>query len=307
MARWVLVLVIAGCTTQQERRDACFSGFAHDTSFGDEIELTITGNPGSAMEPRLSPDERFLFFNDKPGSDDAMQLHVATRADAGVYSYVGPLQGANVDGFLDGVPAIDASNRFYFVSLRVYGQTQRTIFSARFDPSGPRLTDVTAIDEAISEKTPGVVDMDIDVSNDGTLLVVSRAEFAPGSTGPSKSRLELFAVDGGVPFVSPSVAAWASRINEATRCRQYAAHLSNDGLELFYTVLPLGSVEPEEFRLAVSKRPSVTEPFGPGALLDSISGLLLEGPSLSLDGKRLTYHRFNQATGRWGVYQSKRQ
>ena len=77
MARWVLVLVIAGCTTQQERRDACFSGFAHDTSFGDEIELTITGNPGSAMEPRLSPDERFLFFNDKPGSDDAMQLHVA--------------------------------------------------------------------------------------------------------------------------------------------------------------------------------------------------------------------------------------
>lgn len=32
-----------------------------------------------------------------------MQLHVATRVDAGVYSYVGPLEGANVDGFLDGV------------------------------------------------------------------------------------------------------------------------------------------------------------------------------------------------------------
>ena len=117
MARWALVLLVAGCTTPQERRDACFSGFGHDTTFGDEVELIINGNPGSAMEPRLTPDERFLFWNDKPASDDAMQLHVATRVDAGVYSYVGPLQGANVDGFLDGVPAIDASNRFFFVSL----------------------------------------------------------------------------------------------------------------------------------------------------------------------------------------------
>ncbi|MER2566363.1 MAG: hypothetical protein ABTQ32_36915 [Myxococcaceae bacterium] len=306
MARWALVALLAGCSTPQERRDACFSGFGHDTSFSGEVELTITGNPGSAMEPRLSPDERFLFWNDKPASDDAMQLHVATRVDAGVYSYVGPLEGANVDGFLDGVPAIDSSNRFFFVSLRTYGQNMRTIYSARFDPSGPRLTDVTPIDDAISEKKAGVVDIDIDVSNDGTVLIVSRAEFAPGSTGPSKSRLEIFGVDAGVPFVSPALAAWPSRINESTTCRQYAAHLSSDGLELFSTVLPLGAVEPADFRLAVSRRSSVTEPFGPGATLDSISGLLLEGPNLSLDGKRLTYHRFNQTTGRWGLYQSRR-
>src|SRR5438309_11063163 len=98
----------------------------------------------------------------------------------------------------------------------------------------------------------GILDMDQDVSWDGTQMVVSRAHFSGGPL-PDASRLVLFGVSSRIAFSIPGGESLLSKVN-LSACRVYAGSLSRDGNELYYTLIPASAQSPSDFRIAVSKR-----------------------------------------------------
>jgi hypothetical protein len=255
--------------------------------WGAEELIEIDGYSGNAMEPKVSADEQFLFFNNKTADDTEMDIHYAVRTGPARYEYKGPLPGVNVSGALDGVPAIDDAGHFYFVSLRSYGSDGVTVYGGTFDGTGSVLAVGERGQNLVSTRS-GELIMDVDVTADGKFLVLSRAVFA-GGAAPASSDLDL-AVDLGSGFVpAPQAAALLGAVNTPDQL-EYAGTLSRDGLELYFTRAAPSSADGGA-RIMVSKRAGPDENFGPPALISGISGTMTEAPSLSSDGKRLYFHK----------------
>lgn len=308
-------LTIVSCTASNQEAGTpsslgCWDQRETNSEFQNEESISIVGYSGSAMEPRLAHDQVVLFFNDKPASGDTnMQIHYAIRQSATVYNYIGEVNGANASGSLDGVPAIDSSGRFHFVSLRNYSTTGKTLFTGTVNVLGPSSLEVQntqSSDGAILAGGSSVVDMDLDVSWDGALAIVSRATFT-GAAYPSASFLKLFDVSNGLLAERSDSASILANVNQSG-CTVYAASMSPDKLELFYTQFPSQNVVGEEFGVLVSKRATTSEPFGRGKVLSGLKGSYVEGPSVSGNdgGKTLFFHRFDSAQGKFRIYKRTR-
>lgn len=310
------ILLALSCTTpggifsSESSNSDCTQNLASNDEWSNEVEIQIDGYSANAMEPKISADESVLYWNDKPASDDEMNLHYAIRQSPGRYLYRGTLSGTVAPKHLDGVPALDTRGNFYFVSTRSYSANFQTLYTGKvekLDSGHQRITNVVAADQGVSAKKLGTVDMDIDVSWDGTLLIVSRAIFS-GRPFPDASQLQLFKVSNGTAALHSEATAWLQNVNRP-ECRVYAGTLSGDKKELYYTILPAGSrLRPDDFRILVSKRESLKEAFGPGAIISGIKGEFIEGPSLTLadGGKSLYYHRREPKSERFKIYKVSR-
>lgn len=319
LASVVVSVVFINCATPKVETEAvvttpdCLSLLGTNNEWSGETEIVITGYTGNAMEPRVSADQITLFFNNKTSTDTEMNVHYALRTSANTYLYKGTLTGTVDPAVLDGVPAVDSAGRFYFVSTRTYGTNYGTLFGGQAAVvAGPALEiqNVASADASVTLNTPGKLDMDIDVSWDGTLAVASNADFTGGLAYPDTSKLALYDVNTTNRTFSHSAnsSAWLANVNLA-QCRVYAGSFSNDMLELYYTVFPTGSTfAPTDFKIVVSKRASTAEPFGTGQIISAISGELAEGPSISLDdgGKSLFYHRKDPVSGNFKIYKVSR-
>lgn len=284
---------------------SCLSGLATNTEFTGETEITVSGYTGNAMEPRISHDQVVLFFNDKPASDADMNVHYAIRQSATVYNYIGTVPGTVASGYLDGVPAIDSSGNFYFISTRDYPTNSQTVFSgvlAVLGPSSLQVNSVAAADTAVKLSVTGALDMDLDVSWDGTLAVVSRAIFG-GRSYPDSSRLELFDVSSRALQTRSDGQSVFANVNRAG-CAVYAGALSSDKKEVFYSLFPTGAPTAADFRVMIAKRNSTTEAFAAGEVISAVTKNLAEGPSLTIDdgGKTLYYHRFDPVSSSFKIY-----
>jgi hypothetical protein len=100
--------------------------------YGRPEPVTISGYAGSAMEPFLSPDGKYLFFNNENDPKVNTNLHFAERTGQLTFRYLGELPGANSPA-LDAVPSIDTAGHFYFTTLREYGRTMNSIYTGDFD------------------------------------------------------------------------------------------------------------------------------------------------------------------------------
>jgi hypothetical protein len=92
---------------------------ADPTAFTTPTPITINGYAGSAMEPFISLDGQFLFFND---SANNKQIYYASRVDDVTFNFVG-LVGGNVNiggSTTQQTASMDSSNNFYFTSNRSY-------------------------------------------------------------------------------------------------------------------------------------------------------------------------------------------
>ena len=313
LASVVVAVVFVNCATPKVETavttPGCLSLHGTNTEWSGETEIVIIGYTGNAMEPRVSSDQITLFFNNKTSSDTEMNIHYALRTAPNTYLYKGTLTGTVSPSVLDGVPAVDSAGRFYFVSTRTYGTNYGTLFSGQAAVvAGPALEiqNVASADASVTLNTPGKLDMDIDVSWDGTLAVASNADFTGGLAYPDTSKLAIYTVNTTNRTFSPNSnsTAWLANVN-LSQCRVYAGNLSNDLLELYFTVFPSGtSFTASDFKIAVSKRSSTAVPFGTGAIISAISGDLAEGPSISMDdgGKSLFYHRKDAVSGNFKIY-----
>jgi len=284
---------------------SCLERFGINSEWSNETEVTINGYSANAMEPKISYDQAVLFWNDKPASDDQMNIHYAFK-ESGQYQYKGTLTGTVNNSALDGVPAIDNVGNFYFVSLRNYTATYASIFGGLVNVTGPGTLEINSVaraDTNTSSNTNGIVDMDIDVSWDGQQMIVSRASFS-GATYPDTSRLEIFNINSRQTSTRSDSSSLLSSVN-LDNCRVYAGSLSRDNLELYFTVMPSGAVPSgDKFKIAVAKRTSTSQAFTNPQIISAISGNYPEGPSPTFDdfSKTLFYHRFDSVSGKFKIY-----
>ena len=262
---------------------SCAGASAEIGVFGDARPVAIHGYSGEAMEPFITPDGQYLLFNTSNLAPSIPALQIAGRIDDQTFEYQGQLQGegVNEEGVLSGTPTMDRAGELYFVSPRSYPQTLSTIYTGQF--AAGLLSGVQLV-SSISGGTPGTVDFDVGVSPDGASLYVSVGQFGPGG-GPSSAGLVLFdRVAGG--FLRDPRSSEILRSVNAAGMLTYAAAISPDGLELFFTRASPTAGSPAVYR---SGRTSSTRPFGAAQRIAAITGFA-EVPSISTDGTTLYFH-----------------
>lgn len=250
---------------------------------------SIEGYDGSAMEPFISPDGRYLFFNNENDPRVNTNLHFAERTGTHSFRYLGELPGVNSEA-LDAVASLDEAGHFYFTTLREYERTMKSIYTGDFDGKG--VTNVRPAPGDISPKAPGTINMDASISPDGQTLYISRAVFSPGAPAPKKSDLIVARRNDGAFRIDPDSDRIMKNVN--TDALEYAPSISADGRELYFTRASqrvAGSEAPgARLRIMVATRTSVSEPFGEARALTALTGFV-EAPTIPLDGKEMFFHK----------------
>jgi hypothetical protein len=251
---------------------------ATSDSFQNPQRITIEGYNGDVMEPFLSRDGKYLFFNNLNEPSVNTNLHWAERVDDLHFKYRGELQGVNTPA-LEGVPSMDRNGNFYFVSNRSYDLTASTLYRGKFSNG---VINAAELVPGVSLAKPGIVNFDAEISADGNTLYFVESEFS--FSGQPKNARILFARREADNFVrDPASAAIMQAIN--TDGLNYAPATSASECELFFT-----RAGPQGPAIYMSVRSDTTKPFQTPLRLAAITGFV-EGPTLSPDEKSLYYHK----------------
>jgi Tol biopolymer transport system component len=250
-----------------------YEGFAHPRA------VVIRGYAGNAMEPFITPDGRYLLFNNS-NSAKHTTLRYATRLDDTTFVYGGKVSGANDSPALTAVPTVTAGGTLYFISTRSYSQTLSTVYKTQF-----RVGEATGVAPVAGLAAPrlGIVNFDVDVSSDGQSLYVSQGAFSGGSS-PDAASIILYARRAGGFVRDPASDRLMKDVNDPSALN-YAADISPDGSVLLFTRAVTGA-PPQIYR---AERSDPSRPFGDVQLVAAATGYV-EAPSLSGDGRLLYYH-----------------
>ena len=256
-------------------------------TFRDPQRVTITGYDGDAMEPFVSRDGKYLFFNNRNDPHVNTDLFWAERQDDLHFQFRGELRGVNTPA-LEAVASMDKQGVFYFVSNRSYSRTASTLYRARF--AGGALTGVELV-PGVSLSKPGIVNFDAEISADGNTLYFVESRFS--WWGKPKTARILIARHAGDTFVrDPESETLLKSIN--TDALNYAPATSASQCELFFT-----RVEPDGPAIYTASRADPNRPFGAPVRISAITGFV-EAPTLSPDERSLYFHR--RENGRFSIY-----
>lgn len=265
---------------------------AEPLAFKGAEPVRIEGFPDEAMEPFLSRDGKYLFFNTRNDIANT-NIHFAEATDAG-FAFKGVLYGT-ISYDLDATPTMAADGRFCFVSPREYRRTRVSVFCGQFD--GKKVNN-TASQPTLATERMGRLIFDVELSADGRTMIFAEGTFSGGST-PDDADL----------FIAKLTPNGYERTHEGRRIfanvntpgdLELAPALSADELELFFT-RPSGIwpfAQPKIFR-AIRSNPD--EPFGKPVEL-KIDGYV-EGPTLAPDGT-LYFHK--KVGGRFEIWRQPR-
>jgi WD40-like Beta Propeller Repeat len=251
--------------------------------FTNPQPVTIEGYSQDAMEPFISPDGNYLFFNNS-NSAPVTNLYYATAVDQTglTFQFQGEIGGVNSMGPLNAVPSMDMNDTFYFVSTRSYAQTLSTIYSGSF--SNGSISSV-AIVPGISKEKGGDVNFDGCISPEGTTLYFDDGVYT--ATGQLLSASIAIAQREGAQFARlKGSAKIMKQINKDGW--NYAPDISKSGLEFFFTRFD-GAKSGALPTIYTATRANTSEPFGKPRKIEAITGFA-EAPALSPDEKSLYYH-----------------
>ncbi len=251
--------------------------------------------PISTEEPYISRDGQLLFFNSgsKEGNKD---LHYA-RLVAGRWVYQGEVGNVNSPGHVQGTASMDDKGNFYYVDVRAATMLR----TGRLDSatvSVQDITDFTAAPKRRPERFRGRIhgNMDIEAAPDGSMVIFSRATW--GWDGRQVRYIQaanlLISLHQGDGFVFDLKESDRLLQNINTDDLEYAAALTEDGKELFFTRLSARDLATLNLRSRIMRatRNSRDEPFGTPRPVEAIGGEnFVEGPSLTADGRTLYYHQ----------------
>ncbi|NOX66663.1 MAG: hypothetical protein GXO85_12970 [Chlorobi bacterium] len=259
-----------------------------DSEFTNERKVTIIGYTSDAMEPFISKDERYLFFNNLKGPN-SKDIYYAEKVNDTTFEFKGEVQGVNT-AYVDGNPTMDADNNFYFISTRDLDSGNKTIFSGIFNNG--TVTNLHKINGTINILTPYWINMGVEISKDGNMLFTSNAKFNIGDNFPNEGNIR-FALKTNDEFNIPNNEADILANINTDNAIEYAGEISADRSELFYSQVTLSN--PPVFKLFYAKRTQVSSSFGnPISITEPFKddvNAFVEAPSLSNDGKRLYYHK----------------
>lgn len=250
--------------------------------FANPVPVEIKGYDDHVMEPFLSRDGRYLFFNNL-NSGPATKLHFAQLVTPTEFEYLGPLEGSASQA-LDAVPSMDQSGTFYFTSVRSYQVDQVSLYRGRF--TGGAIVDVEPAGEGLTLGQLGIIDMDAEVTADGTAMYVSRAEFGGRGGPPRGSDLYRAVRKDGVFVPDDRSDELLASVN--SDMLEYAPATTPNELELYFTRADFSAGRVSIF---VARRRTAEEPFGEPTPLELVNDGFVEAPTLSPDGRRLYYHK----------------
>lgn len=262
-------------------------------SFGAEIELTINGLSFDAMEPFVSPDGSYLFFNNLNDGINT-KLYYATKVNDSTFNFVGELTGANQTNppHLDAVADMDANGNFYWTSTRDYPNELNNLFHGTFNAG--TISAIGRVQGDFNMNTPGWLIMDHGISLDGQYLYFNNARFDDmNCQGPCETTLGIAQKDNASTFSTlPNSASILQNINDANYI-YYAPCISSDNLELYYTRFLKGPITSNTiFEICVSVRNNPLSEFSiPKVLFSENISNLIEAPTLTVDKNIMYYHQ----------------
>lgn len=262
-------------------------------SFGAEIEVTINGLSFDAMEPFLSPNGNYLFFNNLNDGIDT-KLYYATKINDSTFNYVGELLGTNqtTAPHLDAVADMDSNGNFYWTSTRNYPAELNNLFHGNF--TAGNVSNIERVQGDFNMNTPGWLVMDHGISLDGQFLYFNNARFdGANCQGPCETTLGIAQKVNASTFNTlPNSASILQNIND-TNYIYYAPCISSDNLELYYTRYLKGPITPNTtFEICVAVRSNSSSEFSvPNVLFSESISNLVEAPTLTLDKNIMYYHQ----------------
>ncbi|MEZ5997642.1 MAG: hypothetical protein R3B98_02990 [Hyphomonas sp.] len=251
--------------------------------------VELQGYEGDAMEPFLSRDGQYLFFNNRNDPGVQTDIHMAERIDALHFRYLGKLAGANSDA-LDGVPSLARDGSFVFVSPRAYDAAHRTLWIADFRDGV--VLDPELVRGDYSRAKGGWLNIDAEISADGGTLyyVENKWRLFGGGIGTSNLRMAEKTSDGGFSKTDRSVSDFDAINSDKL---EFAPATTEDELTLYFTRVDRKALKngvDKGFGIFVSTRPDRSQPFGTPQRIGAITGYV-EGPTISPDGCRLYFHK----------------
>ncbi|MBN1534848.1 MAG: PD40 domain-containing protein [Spirochaetes bacterium] len=281
----LLTLCIASCAGESDSPN-------YYSELASPERIIILGYGGDAMEPFISRDGKYLFFNDNVTGSPEKNIHFATRISDAIFQYHGPLAAVNSTE-VDGVPTLDSGNRLYFLSIVNYAAPEYyTLYRGTW--TGSTVTGIAPL-SGLTIPTSLVFYFDIDISPDGETAYLSRGDFTGGSP-PSSADLVIATASGSAFSVDPDSDSIMANVNTAGL--EYAPAISENGRELFFTRFdPLFSTP----RIYRSTRNSSSGAFGIPQLVINIEGFV-EGPAFSPNERSIYYHRLNTLSGLFEIY-----
>ena len=290
----LLALLLAACGGEDVETPVVLP--SDYTAFTTPELVDIQGFTGDVMEPFYSRDGKYLFFNNMGDDKDIFYASYDNLNDA--FTFADTISAVNTHA-VEGVPTLDNNNRFYYVSTFNYPPNNArildTIYVGDFDPSSQSIVNNLEVVPNLDEGILGHLNFDVEVSPDGSVLYLVDGVFS-GNPYPDVSNF-IYAIDSGSGFArqpdSPAIF-----INLNTDDLEYAACISQDGLEFFFTRLELATLGTVIYR---ATRSGLSSPFNPPQKVSAISGFV-EAPTLSPDEKELYYHRRNPGTNKFELY-----
>ncbi len=254
------------------------------------------GTPISTEEPFVSRDGRFLFFN-SGHAEGNKDLHYAESVK-GVWIYRGEL-GPRINNprEVQANPSMDQNRNFYYVDSGI----ERMIRKAEFIPARGRLQFVREFSgiprrniRFFARKLIG--NMGVEVSADGNTVYFSRATWTLKGlgVGPVQASNILFVRKRNGKYVYDEKEANRIMKMVNTADLEYAASISCDGLELFFTRLRHSDLKAGHVcsRIMRVTRKSRSLPFGRPKTIAAIGSKdFVEGPSIADNGRTLYYHK----------------
>ena len=275
--RWLGILAVALAVSCAPSRQID-PPVGDDVSFRDPQRVAIQGYDGDAMEPFLSRDGRYLFFNNLNEPKVNTNLYWAERIDDLHFKFRGEIEGVNTPA-LEAVASMDREGNFYFVSTRSYDQTASTLYRGKF--ANGKLSSVELV-PGVSRAQPGIVNFDAEISADGNTLYFVESQFN-AQAQPQWAKI-LLAHRAGDKFLRDQQSSTImDQINAGVL--NYAPATTESQCEIFFTrVTKTGPAIYE------ANRSGKGQPFQNVRRIEAITGFA-EAPTLSPDGLSLYFHK----------------
>ncbi len=236
--------------------------------FSTPKQVTINGYTGDIMEPFLSRDGKILFFNNLNSSAVNTNIYYATRIDDVTFSYQGEVNGVNTDS-LEATACMDDNNNMFFISTRSYSDTLSSIYTGTFDNGN--VTGVKLV-EGISKDKPGWIDFGVEVSKDGKDLFFSEGRFDKNGGPYEADIIHAVKVNGSFQRANDNILMYINSLS-----LEYAAYISSDSLELYFTRIDSTGLP----QIYTANRKSTSEPFNKPYKIKEITGFV-EAPAISI-------------------------
>ena len=262
-------------------------------SFGAEIEVTINGISFDSMEPFISSDGNYLFFNNLNDGINT-KLFYSTKINDSTFNYAGELTGTNQSTVphLDAVADMDSKGNFYWTSTRNYPAELDNVFRGSFNLG--KVIDIERVHGDFNMNTPGWLIMDHGISLDGQFLYFNNARFDDANCqGPCETTIGVAQKINASTFNTlPNSVSILQNINDADYI-YYAPCISSDNLEIYFTRYLKGQITSSTvFEICIAVRNNSTDQFSiPKVLFSEVISGLIEAPTLTTDKSIIYYHR----------------